>query len=157
MWFCNCDFAIVILHNMQYEMCFCTMCKRQPPSIPTHPVCVSQLPGITIRVRPSWTSWVVLEVQTAPAPYFGPKIGSKVAKLDCSGWLGAPIWQKFGQFLRSKIWESRQKLHTKGKHNIVTSEKRGFKYFVKGQEKNVWLCNLFRPNALNKLEDGHRQ
>ena len=125
----QCDFEIGILHNMQCEMCFCTMCKRQPPSIPTHPVCVSQLPGITIRVRPSWTSWVVLEV-TVPAPYFG-----------LQKWQN---WAPIGQFLRPKIWESRQKLHTKGKHNIVTSEKCGFKYFVKGQETNVWLYNLFR-------------
>ena len=79
------------------------MCNRHPPSLPPHPVYVSWLPGIIIRVRPSWTWWVVVEV-TAPAPYFAPKIWVKMAKLGAN--LDRSVWMG-GCTNLTKIWTTR--------------------------------------------------
>ena len=87
----------------------CTLCNRQPPSLPAHPVYVIQLSGIIIRASPSWVVWWKL---LQPPHFFSPKIWVKIiaklgADLDCSVWVGGWVHESdknlenfSGQYLR---------------------------------------------------------
>ena len=146
-------------NKIPFEIILIALCSTHP-SLSPHPVYVSQLPGIIIRVRPSWTWWVVVEV-TAPAPYFAPKIWVKMSKLganlDRSVWVGgctiAPIWQKFVHFLHpiSDGLSSAYKVQAWYSEMLWNIQISMFLLSTAREEcVPLWLLDAF-----NKLEDGH--
>ena len=87
-----CTMSFKFSPQIPFEIVFCTMCNRPRPSLPTHPVYVSQLPDIIIRVRPSWTWrwrwWKLLHPPHILRSNFGSKMAKLGANLNCSVWVG---------------------------------------------------------------------